>query len=376
MEGNMADRIPAEVFPPGELLRDELEARGWTQTEFAEIIGRPPRVVNEIISGKRSVTPETARELAAAFGTSAQLWMNLESAYQLSKVEPVTERIAREAALRERFPVREMTKRGWIRTSGSYDEVERQVLQYFQIRSVEEAICFPHAARRDYGSELSTIQWAWLFRVQQLASALKASTYSEQKLRTAIPELERLMVDPEEIRHVPRILSGCGVRLVIVEPIPGSKIQGVCFWINQKNSPVIGLSLKGDQIDRFWFDLWHEIEHVLRGDGRDEPVLDDFDETESNHTESEEAANKAAAHHCVPSDQMRNFILRHSPLFSEKNMLGFSKLMKRHPGIVAGQIQKRTNRWDLFKRYQVKIRQILTQVALTDGYGRSLAIDL
>ena len=111
----MADRIPAEVFPPGELLRDELEARGWTQTEFAEIIGRPPRVVNEIISGKRSVTPETARELAAAFGTSAQLWMNLESAYQLSKVEPVTERIAQEAALRERFPVREMTKRGWIR---------------------------------------------------------------------------------------------------------------------------------------------------------------------------------------------------------------------------------------------------------------------
>ena len=274
----MADRIPADVFPPGELLRDELEARGWTPTEFAEIIGRPPRVVNEIISGKRGVAPETARELAAAFGTSAQLWMNLESAYQLSKVEPVTERIAREAALRERFPVREMTKRGWIRASGSYEEVERQVLQYFRVKSVAEAICFPHAARRNYGSELTTIQWAWLFRVQQLAAALKAPTYSEQKLRAAIPELERLMVDPEETRHVPRILSGCGVRFVIVEPIPGSKIQGVCFWINQTNSPVIGLSLKGDQIDRFWFDLWHEIEHVLRGDGRDEPVLDDFDE--------------------------------------------------------------------------------------------------
>ena len=73
---------------------------------------------------------------------------------------------------------------------------------------------------------------------------------------------------------------------------------------------------------------------------------------------------------------MRNFILRHSPLFSEKNMLGFSKLMKRHPGIVAGQIQKRTNRWDLFKRHQIKIKHILTQVALTDGYGRSVATDL
>jgi HTH-type transcriptional regulator / antitoxin HigA len=372
----MVDRIPAEVFPPGEFLRDELEARGWTQTEFAEIIGRPHRLVNELIAGKRGITPETARELAAALGTSAQLWMNLDGAYQLSKVAPATERIAREAALRERFPVREMTKRGWIETSASYEEVERRVLKYFGLGSIDEQIHFPHAARRDYGSELSPMQWAWLFRVQQLAAALKTARYSEQKLRAAISDLERLMLDPEEIRHVPRILSECGVRLIVVEPIPGSKIQGVCFWIDQRRSPVIGLSLKGDQIDRFWFDLWHEIEHVLRGDGRDEPVLDDFDDPDLSPTESEKAANEAAANHCVPGKEMKNFILRHSPLFSEKNLLGFSKIVKRHPGIVAGQIQKRTERWELFKRHQVKIRHILTSTALTDGYGRSITADV
>jgi HTH-type transcriptional regulator / antitoxin HigA len=376
MEEKMVDRVPAEVFPPGEFLRDELEARGWTQTEFAEIIGRPHRVVNELIAGKRGITPETAKELAAALGTSAQLWMNLDAAYQLSKVGPATERIGREAAIRGRFPVREMTKRGWIRTSGSYEEVESNVLRYFGLQSLDEPIHFPHAARRDYGSELSTMQWAWLFRVQQLASALKIPKYSEQKLRAALPELERLMLDPEEIRHVPRVLAECGVRLVIVEPIPGSKIQGVCFWIGKKNSPVIGLSLKGDQIDRFWFDLWHEIEHILRGDGRDEPVLDDFDESMLTHTASEKAANEAATNHCVPGAEMKNFVLRHTPLFSEKSLLGFSRIMKRHPGIVAGQIQRHTGRWDLFKRHQVKIRHIITQAALTDGYGRSVVSDL
>jgi HTH-type transcriptional regulator/antitoxin HigA len=73
---------------------------------------------------------------------------------------------------------------------------------------------------------------------------------------------------------------------------------------------------------------------------------------------------------------MKDFILRHNPLFSERNLLGFARLMKRHPGIVAGQIQKRMDRWDLFKRHQVKIRHILTPVALTDGYGRSVAADL
>lgn len=77
----------AEVFPPGEYLQDELEARGWTQAQFARVIGRPLQVVDQIIKGKKSITAPTAAAIAAAFGTSAELWMNLESAWQLSRVK-------------------------------------------------------------------------------------------------------------------------------------------------------------------------------------------------------------------------------------------------------------------------------------------------
>ena len=59
----MSTRVPAEVFLPGEFIRDELEARGWTQTDLAEVLGRPFRLVNEILQGKRAITPETARGL-------------------------------------------------------------------------------------------------------------------------------------------------------------------------------------------------------------------------------------------------------------------------------------------------------------------------
>jgi HTH-type transcriptional regulator/antitoxin HigA len=365
----MSNNVPAEAFSPGEFLRDELEARGWNQTEFAEIIGRPPRVVNEIIAGKRGISPETAHELAAAFGTSAQLWMNLETAYQLSLVAPKTERIAREATLRARFPVRDMIKRAWIPATKSYEETEASVLGFFGLASVNDPIQFPHAARRNYENDVKAIQWAWIFRVNQLASSLQVKSYSESALRSQISELEKLMTEPEEIRHIPRILLECGVRLVIVEPIPGSEIQGVCFWINENKSPVIGLTLKGDQIDKFWFDFWHEIEHVLNGDGKEEIVIDDFDERNPGSSDSEVRANRNAGEHCVPQKQMRDFILRHKPLFSEKNMVGFAKIMKRHPGIVAGQIQRHTDRWDLFKKHQPRIRHIITQTALTDGYG-------
>jgi HTH-type transcriptional regulator/antitoxin HigA len=367
----MNNNIPAQAFSPGEFLRDELEARGWSQIEFAEIIGRPPRVVNEIIAGKRGISPETAHEFAAAFGTSAQLWMNLDTAYQLSQVAPQTERIAREATLRARFPVRDMAKRGWITATKNYAELEASVFHYFGIGAVDQPIEFPHAARRNYKRDVSSAQWAWIFRVNQLATALQVPAYSEARLRAAIPDLERLMTEPEEIRHVPKILAECGVRLVIVEPIPGSEIQGVCFWINENKSPVIGLTLKGDQIDKFWFDLWHEIEHVLKGEGKDELIIEDFSENNANLNDSERQANEAAANHCVPTGAMDSFIARHNPMFSEKNLVGFSRIVKRHPGIVAGQIQKRTDRWDLFKRHQAKIRQIIIQTALTDGYGRN-----
>ena len=74
---------PAEAFPPGDFLREELEARGWTQYDLAAIMGKHVRTVNELVVGKRSVTPETAKSLAAAFGTSAQFWLNLDSAYRL-----------------------------------------------------------------------------------------------------------------------------------------------------------------------------------------------------------------------------------------------------------------------------------------------------
>jgi HTH-type transcriptional regulator/antitoxin HigA len=85
-------RTPAEVFPPGEFIRDELEARGWTQDDLAQIMGRPQTAINLIINDKRGISPETATELGGAFGTSPEFWLNLDSAYRLSKVlVPVAE---------------------------------------------------------------------------------------------------------------------------------------------------------------------------------------------------------------------------------------------------------------------------------------------
>lgn len=367
----MDDFTPAEVFAPGEFLKDALENRGWTQTEFAELIGRPTRLINEIIAAKRSITPETAREIAAGLGTSAQYWLNLESAYQLSHVPEPRETIAREAALRARFPVRNMIKRNWVSAPSDYDTLEKEVFNYFGIRAVNDPIEFRHAARRNYAKEQTELQWAWIFRVSQLAAALPVPRYSRQKLVEALAELDRLTIEPEEIRHIPKVLSACGVRFVIVEPIPGSEIQGVCFWLDDR-SPVIGLTLKGDFIDRVWFNIRHELEHVLNEDAKGGLITDSFEQAvAADEDESERLANQAAAEFCVPQKSLKDFIARHHPMYSLPSFMGFCRLMKRHPGIVAGQLQRHLNSHTLFKKFQVRVRGNLIQTALTDGYGKT-----
>ena len=65
--------------------QEELEARNWSQVDLAEIMGRPQRLISEIIQGKRAITAETAQQLSKALGTSAEFWLNLENMYRLSK---------------------------------------------------------------------------------------------------------------------------------------------------------------------------------------------------------------------------------------------------------------------------------------------------
>ena len=71
--------------PPGHLIREELEARGWSQEKLAAKMGRPYQTLNGIINGHKMITADTAIELGNAFGTSAIFWLNLETAYQLYK---------------------------------------------------------------------------------------------------------------------------------------------------------------------------------------------------------------------------------------------------------------------------------------------------
>lgn len=80
------DKIPP--IHPGEiLLEDFIKGFEITQNKLAVSIGVPPRRINEIVHGKRSITADTALRLGRYFGTSAQFWLNLQAHYDLDLAE-------------------------------------------------------------------------------------------------------------------------------------------------------------------------------------------------------------------------------------------------------------------------------------------------
>jgi plasmid maintenance system antidote protein VapI/Zn-dependent peptidase ImmA (M78 family) len=346
---------------------------------LAYILGTPEQAVNMIISGKRGISPEMAKALGNAFEVSGEFFANLQKAYEMANARAPDPQVARRAQLQRLFPVREMIRRGWLEDT-DIGLLEAQVKRFFCANDLEEVAALPHAAKKSDYSETTAPQLAWLYRVRQLAAEMVVPRYSEKALRDLLAELPRYMIDPEEMRLIPRALAECGIRFVIVEALPNAKIDGVCFWLDA-HSPVIGLSTLRDRIDNFWFVLRHELEHVLNGDGKDgveSAVLDvDVESAQDDSLPPEEKrANAAAAELCVPREELETFYLRKFPYISERDMLGFAGRIQRHPGIVVGQLQKKMDRWDWLSRYKVKVRQYIAQESVIDGWGVPASVSL
>ena len=96
------------IKTPGDLLKMLLRQRGWTQEELSLVIGRSVKSISDVARGRSSVTPEMAACLAAAFGNTAEEWMQADTNYRLSLVEVDSLQIEERAKIYGRAPVREM----------------------------------------------------------------------------------------------------------------------------------------------------------------------------------------------------------------------------------------------------------------------------
>ena len=366
-----------EPRTPGQLVSSILKDRGWTKRTLAIVLAVDEATITRLVSDKRPVSAELALQLEDVLGVDADRLLTLQKDYdlQLAKIafrhDPAR---AVRAHIFGSLPIAEMVKRGWlpgVENPKDVPTVEAAVARFFEAQQVGEIEFLPHAARRTHlATEATPLQLAWLYRVKSIAAEMMVPAYSDSAGRKAVERLRPLLSAAEEARKVPRILAEVGIRFVLVETLPGSKIDGACLWLGP-TEPVIAMSFRFDRIDNFWFVLRHELEHVLHGHGQSAPMLDiDLDGRGDAHVaEEERVANAAAAEFAVPPDKLNGFIARKAPFFAERDILGFASTLGIHPGLVAGQLQHRTQRYDHFRSHLVKIRSIVAPGAMVDGWG-------
>jgi len=332
---------------PIDAIEFRMVEQGLRQRDLIPILGSRSRV-SEVLSRKRPLTVAMIRSLSEGLGIPADVL-----------VRPISDEPAPLSAPVDwvKFPVREMQKRGWIpaeRVSGA-DQIE-QVVKDFLARAGQSSNYVPLYRRNikglgaetlDDASAYSTL--AWVARVlsrsmeNRLIKKFEINNLSENLLRE-IAMLSRHKDGPvlaiEQLRAI-------GICVVIEPQLPKTLLDGAAV-LNDRMQPVIGLTLRYDRADYFWFTLLHEIAHVWRHLNTTGEAFVDRIDVESETNRSEKEANQIARDALVPRDKWAKSAARLRP--DVETIKHFAEEIHVHPAIVAGRIRFETGEYNKFTR--------------------------
>jgi HTH-type transcriptional regulator / antitoxin HigA len=190
-----------------------------------------------------------------------------------------------------------------------------------------------------------------------------------------MPKLRKYAAKPESAAKIPIVLAELGVRLVVVEDLPRTRIDGAAFFLDgDQEKPVIALSMRLDRMESFWHTLGHELRHIIN---RDPLSLDSAlvgENRERLVSEMERKADLEAASWLVPESEIKSFALRAKPWFAKELIIPFAGRMGVHPCIVVGRLQHaEIIGWDRHADLRPKIREHVLSTATCDGYGKRIS---
>ena len=328
---------------PGTIIERLLNEFGWSQHDLADVMGRPVQAINQIIAGTKAVTISTAYGLAAAFGVehgTAEDWLRRQLEYEISiessKAEDCSD-VARRAKLHSQVPLREIVKRGWVAKSDSVDDTEKEIARFFGAASIDSIEPPTFCARAKVNVPAQNV---WAQRAWQMAAELpQLAKYSEKKLRGSVATLRECFGDPAKVFEAVELIAKAGVRLVFVQHLTKTRIDGAAFWLKRKTQPIIALSMRFGRIDYFAFTLLHELCHIL--EQHDAALDTEILAASGELSEQELAANRWAAETLIPAQSMNDFLQATKGSPSRVAIERFAASIGIHAGIVTGQLQNR-----------------------------------
>jgi len=337
------EHYPIDIPDPINAIRFRIDQLGLAQKDLVPYIGSRSKV-SEVLSGRRELTLKMIRALNRHLGIPAEVLLREKPLSRLDEFRGIDF---------EKFPIAEMNKNGAFQgldTNNLKDKAEECIR--FLLNKIGGLDAVPEGLFRATASaRLNAKIDPYALQGWSLHVLAKAS--EEKNVRPFVKEnvgrpFLRGLVGLSVLNDGPRLskefLKKHGVLLEVVPHLKNTYLDGAAF-ITKAGQPIIGLTIRYDRMDNFWFTLLHEIGHIVRHVDAGSFIVDDMSlrGSKSDNDVEREADKFAEDALLSPS-----FVLDQEDFVTKQGVLDYASANSLHPAIVAGRIQYTKNNYRLF----------------------------
>lgn len=347
---NYEDRVHPVDFPdPVSAIKFRMDQLDLKPTDLAPYIGSRSKV-SEVLSGKRSLTLSMIRALNKHLDIPADILIG----------EPKAEL---PATLREidwkKFPLKQMISFGWLRSAKySLDQHEEALRNLISSAggagAIQCALYRKNNASRINAKMDNYALQAWCLHILSTAREINFNTSfgSNTVNRSFLIEVAKLSKFENGPKLAQEFLYQNGIALVIAKHLPKTYLDGAAMFTTD-GIPVVGMTLRYDRIDNFWFCLLHELAHIgWHLDENNSFFVDDLNLSVSgveDDAAQESEADQIAQECLIPTDTWEKFDVFKSQ--KPINIISLAQDIGIHPAIVAGRVRKETGNYRLLSQF-------------------------
>jgi HTH-type transcriptional regulator / antitoxin HigA len=338
-------QFPIDVPAPIDAIRFRMEQADLSPRDLVPFLGSRSKV-SEVLSGKRPLTLQMIRALHEHLGIPADALLKQPGATLPDNSEGIEW---------SRFPLAEMAKLGWIQKGPDLKDRAEEIMRPL-IEAAGGLDALPlyrkkDGARRNARMDPYALK-AWCY--QLLAVARRTRLPREYRDGVINEKFAKGLVNLSWLPDGPKLakdyLAVHGIHLIYLPHLSGTHLDGSA--LKQDGTPVIGLTLRYDRIDNFWFCLCHELAHVkfhLRK-GQNDAFVDDLSlGTQAQTDVKEREADQWAENTLIPLDVWTSS--RAMREATPNAVIELAQRLKIHPAIVAGRIRKDQRNYRLLSHY-------------------------
>lgn len=298
---NITEYKDIVAFHPGYYIADLIQDMGISQSEFATRLGTTGKTLSKLVNGQINLSNEIAKNLSIMLGTGAEVWINLQAAYEQKLVEIELEKnLDAQAEVAEQIDYTYFEKVAGLPVVKNSREKAANLCRYFMVsdlRILAEPDFLVNFSAEKGVAETEGIMnsRAWIQTAINLAKELKTEPYQAEKLRARLPKLKEMQLPHSEISlaEMQAVFAECGVAFVVLPQLKKSGVNGAVKWVSS-DRVVLAMNKEETDENRFRFLLFHEIKHVLQQKVKTVFVHTTVAEMQSLNAELEEEADRFA----------------------------------------------------------------------------------